>query len=39
MAQTKREAYERKRAHLRELMEAREVSKDDGEEILKWCDG
>ena len=39
MAQTKREAYERKRAHLRELMEAGEVSKDDGEEILEWCDG
>ena len=39
MAQSKRERYESKRSHVRELAENGEIAQSDAEEILLWCDG
>lgn len=38
MAQSKREQYERKRAHIRELAEGGEIQEDDADAILTWLD-
>lgn len=39
MAQSKREIYERKRQHVRELADEGEISHEIADIMLEWCDG
>lgn len=38
MAQSKRETYERKREHVKELVADGELNKRDADSLLEWCD-